>query len=616
MCGITGYITNNNTISAPSLLKNMTDVIAHRGPDGEGFWIDDSGQVALGHRRLSIIDLSDIASQPMHYLDRYVIIFNGEIYNYREIKEALIKQGYFFKSESDTEVLVALYDQKKEQCLTDLDGMFAFAIYDRKEKAIFCARDRFGEKPFYYSFFNNGFYFGSVMKCLWAAGIPRQWNEKMLANYLYTGTLSNPFFPAETFFTNIYKLPPAHYLKLNTADLAIVIQRYWHIDADAKTELDDELQISKMLKELLFTSVARRLRSDVPVGSSLSGGLDSSIVVAVIDKIDPARNIHRKTFSACFPGFKKDERKFQDIVIANTHVEAHFVEPSRTSMLKNLPEIISHQEEPFTSPSICAQYEVFQLAMRQGVTVLLDGQGADEILAGYHGYYHAYFDELKKNGKKNYLHQLQKYIGLHADNEVNYIQQRSKHSWVRELLPGRTFNAVKRYRSIRKLNTPVINKEFGDSYLNHLFLPRENFQNLNAALHYSTFSYGLEDLLRFADRNSMAHSREVRLPFLYHELVSFLFSLPSRYKINDGWTKWILRLTFSDLLPSEIIWRKEKIGYEPLFDWRSEEFLTLANDAIQTLKLKNILNKSINIQDVYSKDEKLGWRVFNISLLI
>ena len=616
MCGIAGYITINKTSGDPFLLKSMTDAIAHRGPDGEGFWIEDSGHVALGHRRLAIIDLSDIASQPMHYLDRYVIIFNGEIYNYKEIKEGLVKQGYVFKSESDTEVLVALYDQRKEQCLADLDGMFAFVIYDRKEKVIFCARDRFGEKPFYYSVFDNSFYFGSVMKCLWAAGVPRQWNEQMLANYLYTGTLSNPLLPAETFFTNIYKLPPAHYLKLNTTDLTTVIKRYWHIDADVKTDLDDELKISGTLRELLFTSVARRLRSDVPVGSSLSGGLDSSIVVAVIDKIDAERNIHRKTFSACFPGFKKDERRFQDIVIANTHVEPHFVEPSRTSMLKNLPGIISHQEEPFTSPSICAQYEVFQLAKDQDVTVLLDGQGADEILAGYHGYYHAYFDELRKNEKKKYREQLKRYVELHAGNQVNTIRRKGKYSWVKELLPEKAFSVVKRQRSIRKLDTPVMNKEFGNSYLKHLFLPQENFQSLNEALHYSTFSNGLEDLLRFADRNSMAHSREVRLPFLYHELVSFLFSLPSRYKINDGWTKWILRLTFSDLLPPEIIWRKEKIGYEPLFDWRSDEFLTLANDAIQNLKQKNILNKTINIQDVFSSDEKLGWRVFNISLLI
>ena len=182
MCGIAGYITNNLGTLDHSVLKKMTDAVAHRGPDGEGFWFEPDSGVALGHRRLSIIDLSEIASQPMHYLDRYVIIFNGEIYNYKEIRETLLKKRYNFKSESDTEVLVALYDHKKEECLNDLDGMFAFVIYDKKEKVIFCARDRFGEKPFYYSVFNDSFYFGSVMRCIWAAGIPRQWDEKMFAN--------------------------------------------------------------------------------------------------------------------------------------------------------------------------------------------------------------------------------------------------------------------------------------------------------------------------------------------------------------------------------------------------------------------------------------------------
>jgi asparagine synthase (glutamine-hydrolysing) len=616
MCGIAGYITNNLGTLDQSVLKKMTDAVAHRGPDGEGFWFEPDSGVALGHRRLSIIDLSEIASQPMHYLDRYVIIFNGEIYNYKEIRETLLEKRYNFKSESDTEVLVALYDHKKEECLNDLDGMFAFVIYDRKEKVIFCARDRFGEKPFYYSFFNDSFYFGSVMRCIWEAGIPRQWNEKMFANYLYTGTLSNPGQPDETFFKNIYKLPPAHYIKLNTADLTMVVKKYWHIDINKTADGNEETEIINQLKQLLLTSVNRRLRSDVPVGSSLSGGLDSSIVVALIDKIDAERNIHRKTFSACFPGFKKDEKEFQDIVIANTHVEPHFVQPSGSSMLHNLPEIILHQEEPFSSPSICAQYEVFQLARDQGVTVLLDGQGADEILAGYHGYYHAYFDELEKNGKQKYKEQLRKYADLHSGNDINKVQGRSKYGRIKELMPRKTFEAVRRYRSLKKLDTPVINKEFGNDYLKYLFLPQENFQSLNAALYYSTFSYGLEDLLRFADRNSMAHSREVRLPFLYHELVSFLFSLPSRYKINDGWTKWILRATFSDLLPAEIIWRKEKIGYEPLFEWDDTEFLSLGNDAIQALKQKNILNKEVTLQNVFSKDEKLGWRIFNASLLM
>ncbi|HMT35843.1 MAG TPA: asparagine synthase (glutamine-hydrolyzing), partial [Chitinophagaceae bacterium] len=297
MCGIAGLLSKNNSEITSDRLKNMTDIISHRGPDGAGHWIADNGQVGLGHRRLSIIDLSHEADQPMHYLNRYSIVFNGEIYNYIEIKETLLKQGYTFKTQSDTEVLMALYDREKDKCLAFLDGMFSFVIYDQKEHTAFCARDRFGEKPFFYSYEKGKhFMFGSEMKCLWAGGLPKEINNRMLFNYLSFGYLENPQDLTETFFQHCTRLPHSHYIKINLHTLEIDIQKYYDIDWK---KIDKGISVEKakeQFNELFYTSVQRRLRSDVTVGSSLSGGLDSSLVVCVIDELKKGTQQKQNTF--------------------------------------------------------------------------------------------------------------------------------------------------------------------------------------------------------------------------------------------------------------------------------------------------------------------------------
>lgn len=563
MCGIAGIIAVDKSEIDHGRLKKMTDIIAHRGPDGDGHWISSNGQVGLGHRRLSIIDLSHEADQPMRYLERYHLVFNGEIYNYLELKESLVKQGYVFTTSSDTEVLMALYDRDKEACLQLLDGMFSFVIYDEKENEIFAARDRFGEKPFFYHYIPNmHFLFGSEMKCLWEAGVEKKVNNRMLYNYLSNSSLDNPNDLSETFYEQCIRLPHSHYLKLSVADCSLSVKQYYDIEW---RNVDHSITVEKAkekFQELFYTSVQRRLRSDVTVGSSLSGGLDSSLVVAVIDTLKKGTGQQQDTFSAIFPGFKKDERKYMDHVFAATNVNPHFVSPNDEGLIASIDKLNWHQEEPYGSASIYVQYCVMQLAKEKKVTVLLDGQGADETLAGYHVYFPEYFKELKKTDRKLYENELRAYTEMYAGSEINPNFRSSLTNRIKYAAGNQLPLVRKWYHQLTGTATDLLDKDFSKKYKAD-FKPQEIFSSLNERLYYNSFKLGLQELLRYADRNSMAHSREVRLPFLFHELVEFLFSLPAHMKINNGWTKWIMRQAFEKELPAEICWRKDKIGYEP-----------------------------------------------------
>jgi asparagine synthase (glutamine-hydrolysing) len=563
MCGIAGIIAlNKNTVSVERL-KKMTDTIAHRGPDGEGQWVSQDGHVGLGHRRLSIIDLSTDANQPMHYLGRYSIVFNGEIYNYIELRDTLIAQGYRFRTQSDTEVLMALYDKHKEKCLHLLDGMFAFAIYDAKEQELFIARDRFGEKPLFYHYKpGECFYFASEMKALWAIGVSKEVNGRMLFNYLSYNYLENPHDASETFFSNCHRMPQSHYVKINVQIIQKkAIEKYYDINWEYQDDSIKLNQAKATFEELLYTSVKRRLRSDVAVGSSLSGGLDSSLLVCIIDKIKSSNS--QNTFSATFPGFAKDERKFMDYVIQRTSVVPHFTNPVGENFVDNFEKLNWHQEEPYGSASIYAQFEVMKLAKDNNVTVLIDGQGADEILAGYHPYFVAYFRELRKNNKIAYGSELKFYEELHKNNTVNQKINKGLEGIIRNKLVNYIPNLLQLRMTFKQAIDPIFEVDFYNTYKDECFERTYNFKSLNHSLYESCMKFGLHELLRYADRNSMAHSREVRLPFLFHELVDFLFLMPSNLKIHKGWTKWIMRETFQELLPKEIAWRTDKIGYEP-----------------------------------------------------
>ncbi len=610
MCGIAGIISLNPNDVSKQRLQQMTDSIAHRGPEGEGYWINDTGNIGLGHRRLCIIDLSNAGSQPMHYLDRYTIVYNGEIYNYIELKQSLQQQGYNFWSHSDTEVILAAYDFYGQDCLQQFDGMFAFALWDEKDKTLFCARDRFGEKPLYFYQNNNQFLFASEMKALWAAGVPREMENTMLLNYLTLGYTTNPADNSGTFYKNIYQLPPANFLIIELdqikKEFSPFYSAYWDLDKETIVNIPENKAIEHF-EDLLRTSVKRRLRSDVAVGTSLSGGLDSSSIASIMQSLLPGANSHA-VFSAVFPQFEKDESKYIDQVANQFSMKSYKTNPTAQSLIKDLDKLIHHQEEPFQSASIYAQYKVYELAKENGVTVLLDGQGADETLAGYHKYYHWYWQELiAKHQWKTASDEIHsaKSLGVNVDwNWKNYIAS---------YLPGSTARQLEK-KAYKETFHPDISREFLKHSADKKTFYKPVVDKLNDILYFNSVQFGLQELLRYADRNSMAHSREVRLPFLNHELVQFIFSLPSHYKIRNGWTKWILRKTMNPQLPKEIVWRKDKVGFEPpqqqwmqqpqLQEYMHESKRKLADKAI--LK-KSALNKPIHPQSSHEADN-FDWR--------
>ncbi len=620
MCGIAGIISPGPNQDSALAVQKMTRALAHRGPDGESFWNNENATVQLGHRRLSIIDLSKDAGQPMSYANRYHIVHNGEIYNYTELKETLQQKGYQFSTKSDTEVILAAYDHYKENCLQLFDGMFAFAIWDEQEKKIFAARDRFGEKPFYYSFNkkNQQLFFASELKALWAAGLPRSIDENMLLNYLTLGYTTHPTDSSKTFYSGLFKLPAGHYLQFSpyTEKKNIEITRYWNLNKDIMVPLREEEAIYQF-KQLFLQSVNRRLRADVSIGTSLSGGLDSSSVVAAIhQQLSVNPYYQQQTFTAGFPNYGKDETRYAKVVAAQFGLKQYFTMPSAMNLADELAKLIQHHEEPISSASVYAQYKVFELAKQHNVKVLLDGQGADEILAGYAKYIHWFLQEQLSDRKFRLFRQEKKWLARHSMS----FEWTAK-NYLAALLPGMARRKLEKKALRAVLNNHSISKEFKTAFFNKEACYKPVIRSLNDSLYYNTSQLGLEELLRYADKNSMAHSREVRLPFLQHDLVQFVFSLPATFKINSGYTKWILRKAMQSILPNEIVWRTDKTGFEPpQQQWMEHSAI---QDLIRTAKEQLVNQRVLNASELTKKiqphsayaAEYNDWRYLTAGLL-
>lgn len=588
MCGIAGIIALQPAQVSTTRLKQMTDALAHRGPDGEGAWLRKKGLVGFGHRRLAIIDLSKAAAQPMHYNDRYTIIHNGEIYNYIELRADLQKKGYKFQTQSDTEVILAAYDHFGVDCLDHFEGMFAFTIWDEQEQQLFAARDRFGEKPFYYYSDKEQFLFASEIKALWAAGIRKKMDQSMLLNYLAAG-LSSSIDPNECFYQDIFSLLPAHYLLLSLSEsnasgqIKCSVKRYWKINHYLQPFSISMEEAQNGFQELFFSSVEKRLRSDVPFGSSLSGGIDSSSVVAAICQVSPGSKT-LKTFSAIFPGYARDESEHINEVVKHLSLENCSIIPRVDDFIIDFERMLHFHDEPVGSISTYVQYMVFELAKEHGVKVLLDGQGADELLGGYTKYVHWYLQEqYLLKGKRS----LDQEIADFRNNNIpfewnwrNYLAARLP-SLTARLLAARTASTIK--------NDPFLTEDFKQEHYDRNTIDKPVIKGLNDILYYDSFYALLPELLRYADRNSMAHGREVRLPFLDHELARFLFRLSAEYKMNKGYGKRLLRLSMEQFLPPSIAWRKDKIGFEaPQELWMQDSRM---HEYIQTAKQKLVNNR-------------------------
>jgi asparagine synthase (glutamine-hydrolysing) len=602
MCGIAGIISKNRQLVSRERIRSATNCLRHRGPEAESVWISEEENIAFGHLRLSIIDLSNEAAQPMQYLKRYCIIHNGELYNYIEIREELLKKGYQFHSQSDTEVIIAAYDAWGTGCLQKFDGMFAFAIWDEKEKKLFAARDRFGEKPFLFFFDEEQLLFASEMKSLWSMGVNKEVNQAMLYNFLTIGYTSNPSDPQETFYQNIHKLPAASFLTYSFAENQLQIEKYWQVYPEVKTISQEDA--IEQFRHLFSQSIKRRLRSDVGIGTSLSGGLDSSTVVAFCDQ-QLSNHYSHKCFTASFKGFENDELPYAEKIAKQFGLEHHVIEFNENEVVDLMNKVMHHQEEPIGSASILAQYKVFHSARQNGVTVLLDGQGADEVLAGYHKYYKWYWQELYRNKK------LKKNRESNAAYELGVRESFGLKNKIAALYPEFAAGILQTRKSKKAFHHPDLDREFAFSNKQNFYYATPTDFSLNGALYYNTFVNGLEELLRFADRNSMAHAVETRLPFLDHALVEFLFSLPPDLKIHNGWTKWLLRKSVENILPKEIVWRKDKVGFEPpQKKWMEDEtvqsnIMEAKKNLVQQHILKpSALTKKLKPHNAYAAN---GW---------
>ena len=585
-------------------IEKMIKLVKHRGPDDEGYFIDKN--IGLGHCRLSIIDLSKAGHQPMSNEDKTIwIIHNGEIYNFLELREELKIKGHKFKSNTDTEVIIHSYEEWGKDALARFNGMWSFALLDLRKRELFCSRDRFGIKPFYYYFDKQRFIFGSEIKEL-LISVNAQENEEVIFNYLVFGFEN---YSKETFFKQIKELPGGHYLSLRVDNPSIVISKYYtFFDNFCSNESEGNSPIlDDTFLNLLENSIKIRLRSDVPVGSCLSGGLDSSSIVCLANKIlKTTKSYRQEVFTACFEDEKIDERKFANEVIKKTGCIKNFVFSDFQNLKEDLGKLIWHQEEPFGGLSVFSQFSIMKTAKQRGVKVLLDGQAGDELLLGYERYY-AYF-----------LKELLKQLRLNLFLKEFFLIPKNSRLSLRQLVQYCVYFSLPQVRSIRlfKQSARILDKEFLHKFQNEKISSFINPKNLIELQKNEILHSQLPHLLRYEDRNSMASSVETRLPFLDYRLVEFACKLPLRRKINDGWTKHILRKAMEGILPDKILWRKRKIGFEVPNIWlkmlKPEIEKTFRGDICsgryvdKKLFLKNLSNNRIS--------EQLLWRAYCLEL--
>jgi len=543
MCGISGIVDKTSSGVGRDAVKRINDLIAHRGPDGEGFYFGD--HFALGHRRLAILDLSPDGHQPMEYKQKYVLTFSGEIFNYLEIREQLILDGYRFSSDTDTEVILCAYHKWGTACVERFNGMWAFCLYDREKNILFCSRDRFGIKPFYYSDTLQRFVFGSEIKqVLCGKGGSAVANMRAVRDFLIEGFSDHTH---ETFFDGVYALAAGHNLVYSLRSHRVEDSRYYTLAARDDVPALDEWAASERFLAELHRSVAYRMRSDVKVGACLSGGLDSSAIAALSSAVRRATSSTRFQAIHAKGGVGRlDESGFARDVAAKCDIDLFVIEPSAADFIEAIDDVVYCQEEPFATPSVFMQYFVFQKAKQIGCKVVLDGQGSDEILLGYERYYSAYLRSLPWHAAIRAFFSITGHSRLSPREVLGYVL----------------------YFSVSRIRTARLKRKF--AYVRPEYLLRfPNIATWNAAgrslralQRVEIERFQLPHLLRYADRNSMRHSIEARLPFLDHQLVESAFGVDNRFKIRNGWTKHILRVALAGLVPDTILWRKVKLGFE------------------------------------------------------
>ncbi len=515
---------------------------------------------------------------------QFVLTYNGEIYNYREIRSDLQNLGVLFRSESDSEVILEAYKRWGTDCLARLNGMFAFALYDRTRKVLFCARDRYGEKPFLFGEGPGFFAFASEYKALLQYDALSldvdEWRLIRAAHNPSTGLDAD----RQTVFNAVQQLLPGEAMEVDVHSLSRRTWRYWEIAPVETRNVVDEEEVFAEFRELLIDAVRLRLRSDVVVGSCLSGGLDSSAIVCIVRRLLGADATYN-TFTGCFPGTTADEWEHAVQVISATGVRSHRVEPTVGGFLEELPRFVWHNELPVGGSSQYAQWSVFRLARDHGVTVLLDGQGSDELLGGYEQYFSKYIDALRAAGDT-----------ARISRELPRIRSRYPLALtpplrtVRDRVPFRVRHWISRHRGVGTSLLYGLRPEVAESIGRENALPeRPGFNPLANALVQDSFGRFLTTLLRYGDRNSMAHSREVRLPFCDHRIAEFVFRLPPHLLMGEVQTKRLLRESMRDILPESIRTRWNKQGFRPPQElwFRSERLLELTRSIFESERFRN-----------------------------
>lgn len=539
MCGIAGIVSLSKSLDERKItLHKMLKEQEHRGPDAQQDWHDNA--CSLGHNRLSIIDLSEEANQPMHsHCGRYVVVFNGEIYNYIEIKKEL-QNHFVFKTQSDTEVLLSAYIHWGKSFLDKLNGMFSIAIWDKKEQNLFIARDRFGVKPFYYFQDKNQLIFASEIKTIWAAGIPKNKNNKVWANYLSYGTYG---LPHETFWETIFQLPAAHYAEISLNNSCEIIPKKWYnfVSRVNSIEAMQLTELKKQYSELLNDAIQLRFRADVPLGMNVSGGLDSSTLIALIHKNLPShQNMEAFTFYCNDANY--DELPWVKDLLKDKPYHLNEVLLKSEDVPQLIAEMSKNQDEPFGGFPTLAYSLLFKEARKKGIKVLLDGQGMDEAWAGY-DYYH---------------------------NNSNHIIQGLNSSPVRP---------------------EVLNQDF------LAFAEKENYEkpfesNMKNMQYRDIFYTKIPRALRFNDRISMLHGTELREPFLDYRLVELAFAQADAVKFENGNTKWMLRQISQEIMSNKIALAPKRTLQTPQREWIAKDLNPYFSDKINKFSKLDFVNES------------------------
>ena len=601
MCGIAGIVKKQTSRVEREEIRKMNDVMAHRGPDAEGIYID--GVIGLGHRRLSIVDLSDGGRQPMESFDqRFVLVFNGEIYNYIELKDALQKEGAVFYTGTDTEVIMEAYRYWGQECTKYFNGMWSIVLYDTVQKQIFVSRDRFGVKPLYIYESEEEMIFASEIKCITIIRPEEKVADiTQIARYL-RGLQEDT--DAHTFYKNIRNFPKSHNMIYNLHTETAEYEKYWEIDVK---EFKSKWQCRnpyRKIRELLEDSIRIRLRADVEIGASLSGGLDSSTIVGISSK-----KFHTKmhTFSSIYNEKSCDEKEYIDCMNEYADTIPHYIYPEESEdILQDIKDLIYYHDGPCHSASPYSGYCVYRGVGKQ-VKVLLDGQGADELFGGYLMFYNAKLKELLR--RNTFMSRIKAVkLVMMVQNEWQDKPYLLNNDLLLETLGVRGFRELQKERGRKGFRNVFATKIKYQEKFAQIDL-EDNLQGnkaivseLGKDLHLRFWYKILPRILHDVDRNSMASSLEVRLPFLDYRLVEFSYTLSDRYKINGRWTKYILRKSCKKYLPKKISRRRSKMGFPAPFDkWvGSERYKGQIKEYIDAFKERNIVD-SDSLEQIYAE---------------